>query len=387
MTPTGQNGPHILSIGTDASIFNRNSSTRRRLAAYAARLGSLHVIGLGGSGFRPEQVSRRLLLYPAAGRTLPARIFAAWRIGRTIVRKHRIDLVTVQDPAESGLAGWLLTRASGLPLHIQIHSDFFSPFFRANSWKEYARYRLARFIVPRGDYFRVVSQRIADSLRSKVKSQKSKVTVLPIFVDREKIARGTPSFDLGKKYPEFDFILLMVSRLNRDKRIDAALGALQELAQEFPKTGLVIVGDGPEHKNLKLKTYNLKLADHVRFEGWQNDLVPYYKGADLYLLTSAFEGYGRTVVEAAAAGVPVVMTDVGVAGEVIRDGETGRVIPVGDKIALLAALADARRNYPAMRHMAERAQREVRHLVPRTWEEYLEEYRRAYTVFSSHKDL
>lgn len=384
MKPAGQNRPHILSIGTDASIFDRNSLTRRRLEAYAAHFGSLHVIALGGSGFRPEQVSARLFLYPAAGRTLLVRIFAAWRIGCAILREHPIDILTVQDPAESGLAGWLVGRTSGLPFHIQVHSDFFSPFFRANSWKEYVRYRIARFIIPRGDSFRAVSERLARSLESMFGISRARIVILPIFVDREAITNARPAFNLRQRHPDLDFIVLMVSRLNRDKRVDLALNAFAEFRKEFPQAGLMIVGDGPERKNLESRIKNLELTAWVKLEGWQNDLVSYYKGADIYLLTSAFEGYGRAVIEAAAAGVPIIMTDVGVAGDVVRDGETGRVVRVGDHAALVRALVAAHRDYPVMRRMAERAQAEVRRLPPRTREEYLERYRESYENLLRH---
>lgn len=73
-------------------------------------------------------------------------------------------------------------------------------------------------------------------------------------------------------------------------------------------------------------------------EPWTNDLASYYKGADVYLLTSNYEGYGRTAVEAAACGLPVVMTDVGLAGEFIVDGFNGIVCPVGNTAAVTEAL-------------------------------------------------
>lgn len=361
-------------------IFEATSATRARLEAYAHLFGELHVIALVPPGFRTERPASNLAFYPTNARLPLFRPLAAYRIGRFILRRHRIDLLTAQDPAESGITAWLLKRVSGIPLHIQVHTDILSPAFRKNSWKEYFRWRLARFVVPRADYIRVVSRRIADSLHSSLGIPAARITVLPMFVDREAIANARPAFYLRARYPAFDFIILMVSRLNRDKRVDLALKAFAGFRKEFLKVGLVIVGDGPERKNLELKTYNLKLTGSVRFEGWREDLIPYYKGADLYLLTSAFEGYGRTVVEAAAAGLPIVMTDVGVAGDVIRDRETGRVVPVGDVGVLVRALADACRDYPAMRRMAERAQAEVQRLPPRTWEEYLEFYRKSYQM-------
>ena len=380
VVPSGQNGRRILSIGTDATIFERASPARARLEAYANRLGELHVVALVPPGFRAEQPAPNLAFYPTNARFSLFRPLSAYRIGKAILSRHRINLLSAQDPAESGVAAYLLKRAGSIPLHIQVHTDILSPAFRKDSWKEYARWRLARFVIPRGDFFRVVSRRVADSLQSVFHIPPSRIAILPIFVDREAIANARPAFILRERYPQFDFIVLMVSRLVREKRIDVALTAFAELCQGFPRTGLVIVGEGPERENLESRVKNLELTARVKLEGWQDDSIPYYKGADLYLLTSAFEGYGRTVVESAAAGLPVVMTDVGVAGEVIRDGETGRVVPVGDHAALVRALREARQNYSAMRAMARRAQQLVRDLSPRTLGEYTEAYQRSLLV-------
>ncbi len=368
----------LLVIGTDVAIFSKGSEARARIDAYGRLFGGLHVIIYTRPGFALQTLASGAVLYPTNSHRFFRRPFDAVRIGAKVIREQGIDCISVQDPAESGLAGWFLKRKTGLPLHIQLHADFFSPYFRSNSWKERLRYWLARFILPRGDAFRVVSERLRRSLDSRFKIPDSRIAVLPIFVDRERIAQARPVFNLHQKYPEFDFIILMASRLVREKNIALAFMAFRELLREFPKTGLVIVGDGPGRKNLESRIMNHGLAANVRLEGLQDDLSTYYKTADLYLLTSNFEGYGRSVVEAAAAGCPIVMTDVGVAGEIIRDGRTGRVVPVGDLKALVRALIQARRDHPAMRKMIERAQREVLSRQPRTREKYLEMYRESF---------
>ncbi|MBI4132366.1 MAG: glycosyltransferase [Candidatus Sungbacteria bacterium] len=375
----------LLIIGTDTTIFRPDSDARSRIEAYGRLFDELHIVIYTAPGFRVEALQSGARLYPTNSRFFFRRPFDAVRIGKTIVRERGIDAVSVQDPAESGLAGWLIKRSTGVPLHIQLHADVLSPYFRHNSWKDRLRYGISRFTIPRGDAFRVVSARLAHSLASVFGIPAAKVVTLPIFVDREAIASTRPTISRRERYPDFDFIVLMVSRLNRDKRIDVALEAFAEFRREFPRAGLVIVGEGPERRSIESQIQNLALTGGVWLEGWQDDLVSYYKTADLYLLTSAFEGYGRTVIEAAAAGAPVVMTDVGVAGEIIRDGETGRVVPVGDSRALAQALADARRNYPAMQAMAERARAEVLVLSPLTWQEYLERYRAAFhTIMNLH---
>ena len=107
---------------------------------------------------------------------------------------------------------------------------------------------------------------------------------------------------------------------------------------------MVIVGEGPERHTLELGIRKYELRDSVVIEPWTDDMVSYYKTADLFLLTSNYEGYGRTVVEAAIAGLPVVMTDVGCAGEAIRNNVNGFIVPVDDAAALAERLGTALKN-------------------------------------------
>src|SRR3989344_1695835 len=140
----------LLVIGTDTDIFRPGSEARGRVEAYGRLFNELHVIVYSSPGLSAQTLPSGVRLYPTNSRSFLTRPFDAARIGRVIALKRAIDAVSAQDPAESGLAGWLLKRRIGLPLHIQLHADFFSPHFRRNSWKERIRYWLAGFLIPRG---------------------------------------------------------------------------------------------------------------------------------------------------------------------------------------------------------------------------------------------
>ncbi len=246
-------------------------------------------------------------------------------------QEPKIDLVTSQDPFETGLLAWIIARARGARLEFQAHTDLYSKYYRKESLKNLVRFWLARFLIPRADSVRVVSVRLQKNIPGSF--------LLPIWIDLEKSKMAPVTVDLHKKYPQFDFIILMASRLTREKNIGLAIEAFGELLKKYPKTGLIIAGEVPEIEKQKAKSEKFKIKDKIIWEGWRNDLASYYKTADLFLLTSNYEGYARTLIEAAAVHLPIVTTDVGVAGDIINS-QNSIIVPVGDKEALIKAILD-----------------------------------------------
>jgi glycosyltransferase involved in cell wall biosynthesis len=300
---------------------------------YGHLASELHIVVLSqkpkgkkqGSNFGFENKKfNNVFLYPTNSVNRWFYIFDAYRIAKRIIGCYpsasRGYLVSCQDPFEAGLAGWLIKRKFGLALELQVHTDFLSPHFRRESFLNKIRVLLAEFLLPRASCVRVVSERIRDSLKvGGGRALKTDPFVLPIFVDVDTIKKASIKVNLRQKYPQFDFIVLMAGRLSREKNIGLAVRAMAEIVKIHPKVGLIIVGNGPEKSKLKLQVLNRKLGDNVIFEEAVpfEILISYYKSADLFLLTSNYEGYGRTIVEAAVAGCKILSTEVGVAREIL----------------------------------------------------------------------
>ena len=317
----------VLMISSDRRLFEENSEVRRRIVEYGGLAEELRVIVFSKKGFEYQNFGN-VFLHPTNSKNRWFYVFDAIKIAKKILAKNREletknRVITTQDPFEAGLAGWLIAKKFNLRLQLQIHTDFLSPYFRKESLLNRLRVLIAKFLIPRADCVRVVSNRIKNSL-------KSESVVLPVFVDVEEIKSAPVKINLREKYPQFDFIILMASRLSKEKNIKSAIEAMKEIVEEYPKTGLIIAGDGAERKNLKSQILprptspcevkaggNLKIKGNIILEGWQNDLNSYYKTADLFLLTSNYEGYGRTLVSVAVAGCGIISTDVGVADEIL----------------------------------------------------------------------
>lgn len=322
-------------ISTDKNIFKTSSAARERMIEYGKLVRELHIIifSLKKNNFENSKISGNVFLYPTFSFSRFCHIFNAYKISKKILFRNNKDfLITSQDPFETGIAGFLIKRKFKIPWQVQIHTDFLSPYFVKESLLNKIRVKTAKCLILRTDGIRVVSKRIKKSLIENLKISESKIDVLSVYVDAGKIEKAEIIENLREKYPEFDFIILMASRLSKEKNIPLAIKALKEIIKIYPKTGLVIAGDGKEKQNLLRLAINLGIKKNVKFLGSIEFkmLISYYKTADLYLLTSNYEGYSMSAVEAVISGVPVIMTDVGVAGEILKDKENTLIVPVGN---------------------------------------------------------
>ena len=135
-------------------------------------------------------------------------------------------------------------------------------------------------------------------------------------------------------------VVLAVGRLSSEKgHIDLIEGtALLRTADAAAQFRVVIVGDGPERKMLESRLQELGLGDHVLLVGQQHNVRPYYAIADILVLPSHSEGSPNVLLEAMAAGVPIVATAVGGTVELVCDEKTALLVPSRDPKALSQAM-------------------------------------------------
>jgi glycosyltransferase involved in cell wall biosynthesis len=131
-----------------------------------------------------------------------------------------------------------------------------------------------------------------------------------------------------------EFVIVQVARFDYLKDHGTALRAFTRVIGHLPRARLVLVGDGPERSAIENQMRELNLVDKVRLLGTRKDVDQLLQGADVFLLTSVSEGIPLTVIEAMAAGLPVVGTAVGGMGEVVADGSTGYLAQAGDDASL-----------------------------------------------------
>lgn len=138
--------------------------------------------------------------------------------------------------------------------------------------------------------------------------------------------------------PEEAIVIGAVSRLDPVKDHPAMLRAFARATDGRPDALFVIVGDGPKRGAIEALAAELALGDRLVMAGFREDVRPWLRAMDLFLQPSFREGLSLTILEAAAAGVPIVATAVGGTPEIIEDGASGTLVPAGDDEALAGAI-------------------------------------------------
>lgn len=357
----------ILMISTDESIFQEDSSFRKRALEYADLLQHLHVVVFTTSHKDLHEIRKgSLTISSAYGKTKKDAFLHALKLIRAIIKDDRRGWSITTQEEFGGIIGWLFSLRYGLPWHAQLHTDIFSPFFKKHTFKNRARFYIARFTLSRATTLRVVSERVAKGARI---IRGPKVFVLPIFTSVEEFQnlREQRVYEHEKTMP---FSFLTASRLTSEKNIEGIMLAFERFSKDAPEAILRIVGNGPLKKSLEEKVKLMGFESKIFFEGWaeNSELIQYLKYADGYVSNSWYEGYGLSVVEAVAAGVPVIMSDTGVAREIVEDEISGFVFPPGDNDLLTQKL---RLLYAASAEKKKRlADAAFARLSHDSWEEY-----------------
>ena len=136
--------------------------------------------------------------------------------------------------------------------------------------------------------------------------------------------------------------LLAVGSLKLAKDYPALLHSMKKLVHSGSDVSLLILGSGALQPQLEELCQVLGIENHVHFGGFVSDPAPFYRRADLFVLSSAWEGFGNVIVEALAVGTPVVSTDCKSGpAEILENGKYGKLVPVGDPAALANAIEES----------------------------------------------
>lgn len=212
--------------------------------------------------------------------------------------------------------------------------------------------RLRRLTYPRAERVVALTRGTADWIEQHVPGSRLAVIPNPVHWPLPRAEPLlTPVSGDGRKR------LLAVGRLHADKGFDLLIQAFATLAPSHPDWDLVILGEGDERAALEAQVGKAGLASRISMPGRAGNVGDWYDSADLYVLTSRFEGLSNTLLESMASGLAAVSFDCDTGPrEIVREGIDGVLVrPNGDVPALCKALADVMGNDAARQRMAQAA--------------------------------
>ena len=274
------------------------------------------------------------------------------------VARERIDVVhTHMDVAD--FYGALAGRLGGARCVVTTkHAP--DEFRTRRTWKRYPFIALERLACAMEDAVIVVSESLASFLEEAERLPRRKMVVIGHGIDGTSRAGPRPHARPAPGLPAFEPLLGAVGRLSPEKGQAVLLRALPAILAAFPRAGLVIAGEGGSRRELETEARRLGIADRAVFLGFRRDVPALLGAIDLFVQPSIYEGFGISLLEAMAAGLPVVASRVGGIPEVVQDGATGVLVPPQDPGALAAAVVRLLRDRDEARRLGEAAARRVR---------------------------
>ncbi|PJF37279.1 MAG: hypothetical protein CUN49_01090 [Candidatus Thermofonsia Clade 1 bacterium] len=279
----------------------------------------------------------------------------AWRRYTDFLRRERIDLVHSQDQ-DTNIYNALSRRLLGIPSVMTRHV-MFEPFtnlktrLRAQLVLIAARYGADRVIA----VSEAVRQQFARQARLPLERIETVYNGIELqkFATRARRAEIRAALGWAQEAP----VAIMVAVLRSGKGHEVLLEAVPQLRQRVPNVQIMLVGDG-EARAL-LERMIAPYSDVVHLLGQRMDVPELLGASDVLVLPSWSEALPTVLIEAGAASLPCVATDVGGTREIVVDGETGYVIPAGDSAALAERLAELLTDSARARTMGQAALRRV----------------------------
>lgn len=259
--------------------------------------------------------------------------------------------------------------------HGHVLRGYFTP-GRARAFRE-----IEQVLARSSDALIAVSPQVRDDLVELGVAPKSKIAVIRLGLDLEHRVASAPGAREAVRaelhVPGDAFLVAWLGRMTEIKRADDLLAAFAILQNRGVNAYLALVGDGPLREPLSRAAARLGISDRTRFVGFRESVGSFYAAADAIALTSASEGTPVTVIEALAAGRPVVATDVGGVRDVVRHGHSGFLVRPGDVGAIADRLQLLAENGARRRELGEAGRAFVvsRYSVPRLVEDIDRLYR------------
>lgn len=305
--------------------------------------------GEGDMGYYALEHGVEPVILPALGRELnPLRdLKTIWSLYR-LFRQIKPDVVSTHT-AKAGFVGRIAARLAGVPVVVHtFHGHVFHGYFSPTKTRLFKL--IEQFCARLSDTIIVLTASQRDELADQYHiAPRDKFTVMGGGLELDSFAaapRLSGNFREQWHIPQDAKLVTIVGRLVPVKNHALFLDAAAKIHAVDSRVRFAIVGDGDLRAALESQVDQLGLREVVTFTGWQQDVLEVYAGSDMLVISSVNEGTPFTVIEALAAGVPIVATAVGGLPDLLEGGKFGALVPSENADALAAAVLNTLKQPP-----------------------------------------
>ncbi|MEX2530765.1 MAG: N-acetyl-alpha-D-glucosaminyl L-malate synthase BshA [Gemmatimonadota bacterium] len=270
-----------------------------------------------------------------------------------VAQDHALDVIHSHYAIPHAASAWMAREMLGVPggprLITTLHGTDITLTGQQPSFHE-----ITRFSIRKSDGVTAVSQFLKDETERSFGVPGERIRVIPNFVDTERFRRGREPCHRSSLAPAGEKLLMHVSNFRPLKRTEDVVEVFARVQRRVPSR-LVMVGDGPERVRALQRAHDLGVADKVVFVGKHTSVDELLACADLFLLPSETESFGLAALEAMSCGAPVVASRVGGLPEVVEDGVSGALLPLGDVAGMAEAAVAILEDGARWRKMSEAA--------------------------------
>jgi L-malate glycosyltransferase len=278
---------------------------------------------------------------------VPMAWWTGWRLGRHV----KFDVVNAQFVVPSGVVAVVLAKMWRVPLVVSlIGGDIYDPSKVMSPHRHWWMRIVVRWICHQAQALTAISRDTIQRARD-LHGIKSEIEVVPIGIERKNLEVRQ------KKEDKKCLTAVTIGRLIVRKQCNILLEAWCRIEN----VKLVIIGSGPEAENLRRQADDLGINDKIVWAGFvsEEDKQRYLAEADMYVSAASHEGFGIVFLEAMAAGLPIVATNVGGQLDFLKEKKNALLVPVGDKDALIAAVNRLVNDYDLRTRMGENNSQKV----------------------------
>lgn len=283
--------------------------------------------------FHEVDVSRYpLFQYPPYDLALAVRM-------HEVVINEGLDLLHVHYAIPHATSAWIakqMLRDEGrdIPVITTLHGTDITIVGQDHSF-----HAITKFSIEKSDRVTAVSRFLKDETIRAFGCRTGEIQVIHNFIDPAVYNRGAHPPALREQVGDDRRILMHISNFRPVKRVRDVIQIFAKVRERIPSV-LVMVGDGPDRVAAEEEARALGVEHDVRFLGRIQNVAPLLVSADLFVLTTDRESFGLSALESLACGAPVIAYDAGGVREVVKDGVSGALRPVGDIDAMAAAACD-----------------------------------------------